>query len=52
MCIYPEMVHYAVKATEGSNVKVASVAGAFPSGLSTIEARIADIADAVKRALV
>ena len=48
-CIYPEMDHHAVEATTCSKVKVASVAGAFPSGLSTIEARTADIADAVKR---
>ena len=49
VCVYPEMVHHAVEATRNSKVKVASVAGAFPSGLSTIEARTADISDAVKR---
>ena len=47
VCVYPEMVHHAVEATRNSKVKVAS--GAFPSGLSTIEARTADISDAVKR---
>ena len=49
VCVYPEMVEHAVAGTEGSTVKVASVAGAFPSGLSSIDARTADIADAVSR---
>ncbi|MEC7810080.1 MAG: deoxyribose-phosphate aldolase [Actinomycetota bacterium] len=49
VCVYPEMVEHAVEATKGSGVKVASVAGAFPSGLSTLDARTADIADAVRR---
>ena len=49
VCVYPEMVDHAVKGTNGSDVKVASVAGAFPSGLSNIDARVADIRDAVSR---
>ncbi len=49
VCVYPEMVGHAVEATKDSDVKVASVAGAFPSGLSNIDARTADITDAVNR---
>ena len=49
VCVYPEMVGHAVEATQDSDVKVASVAGAFPSGLSNIDARTADITDAVNR---
>ena len=49
VCVYPEMLGHAVEATKDSDVKVASVAGAFPSGLSNIDARTADITDAVNR---
>ncbi|MBT3249063.1 MAG: deoxyribose-phosphate aldolase [Actinobacteria bacterium] len=49
VCVYPEMVDYAVAATAGTGVKVASVAGAFPSGLSRLSIRLDDIADAVAR---
>ena len=49
VCVYPEMVGHAVEATKDSDVKVASVAGAFPSGLSNIDSRTADITDAVNR---
>jgi deoxyribose-phosphate aldolase len=40
------MVPYAVRHTAGTSVKVASVAGAFPSGQSSLEVRTADIRDA------
>ena len=49
VCVYPEMVDHAVSGVAGSSVKVASVAGAFPSGLSAMGARAADIADAASR---
>ena len=49
VCVYPEMVGHAVEATKDSDVKVARGAGAFPSGLSNIDARTADITDAVNR---
>jgi deoxyribose-phosphate aldolase len=49
VCVYPEMVDYAVAATAGTGVKVASVAGAFPSGLSRLSVRLDDISDAVAR---
>ena len=47
VCVYPLMVPVAVEALAGSGVKVASVAGAFPSGLSDLGVRLADIRTAV-----
>jgi len=47
VCVYPSLVPSAVAFTAGSSVRVASVAGAFPSGLSTLDVRMADIRDAV-----
>lgn len=47
VCVYPTMVEHAVKALEGSGIPVASVATAFPSGLSSMEMRLADIKSAV-----
>ena len=49
VCVYPEMVDHALIGVAGSSVRVASVAGAFPSGMSSISARTADISDAVRR---
>jgi len=46
VCVYPEMVDAALAGVAGSPVRVASVAGAFPSGLSALDSRTADIADA------
>jgi deoxyribose-phosphate aldolase len=40
VCVYPNMVPYAVQATEGTGVKVASVATYFPSGLSDTRLKI------------
>ncbi len=47
VCVYPSMVPSAAAFTAGSSVRVASVAGAFPSGMSSLEVRLADIRDAV-----
>jgi deoxyribose-phosphate aldolase len=47
VCVYPELVPVAKGQLEGSGVKVASVAGAFPSGLSSLRARLEDIRTAV-----
>ncbi|HEX5614215.1 MAG TPA: deoxyribose-phosphate aldolase [Acidimicrobiia bacterium] len=47
VCVYPNLVPVAVAALAGSGVKVASVAGAFPSGLGPRDARIAEIRAAV-----
>lgn len=48
VCVYPTHVATAKKALEGSQVKVASVATAFPSGNSTPEIKIADTKFAVE----
>lgn len=42
VCVYPNMVKIAKTALKGSQVKVASVATAFPSGMSNIEVKIED----------
>jgi deoxyribose-phosphate aldolase len=47
VCVYPQLVATAAAACSGTGVKVASVAGAFPSGLSSSEVRLSDISDAV-----
>jgi deoxyribose-phosphate aldolase len=47
VCVYPTLVRVAAEAVAGSSVQVASVAGAFPSGLSYVDLRIAEIRRAV-----
>lgn len=47
VCVYPTHVKTAKGALAGSNVKVASVATAFPSGNSTLEIKITDTKFAV-----
>ena len=42
VCVYPTMVKTAKDALKGSNVKVASVSTAFPSGNSTHEIKLLD----------
>ncbi len=42
VCVYPTMVKTAKDALKGSNVKVASVSTAFPSGNSTMEIKLLD----------
>lgn len=42
VCVYPSMVAIAKKAVEGSGIKVASVATAFPSGQSSLKVKLAD----------
>ena len=48
VCVYPKLVPVAKKALEGSNVKVASVSTAFPSGLSPLAVKLADVRQAVE----
>ncbi len=43
VCVYPELVPVATAQVAGSTVKVASVAGAFPAGLSPLSARLEEI---------
>ena len=47
VCVYPSMVKTAKDALKGTNVKVASVATAFPSGQSTYDVKITDAKFAV-----
>ena len=48
ICVYPSMVKVAKKALEGSGVKVASVATAFPSGQAPRDVKIKDTKYAVQ----
>jgi len=48
ICVYPTLVRTAKKALQGSNVKVAAVATAFPSGLAPRSIKIADTKYAVR----
>jgi deoxyribose-phosphate aldolase len=48
VCVYPNMVPVAKRALEGSTVKVASVATAFPSGLSPLPVKLDDTRRAVE----
>lgn len=47
VCVYPNLVPVAKEALHGTTVKVASVATAFPSGLSSLEVKLADTAAAL-----
>ncbi|MEV5506524.1 deoxyribose-phosphate aldolase [Streptomyces orinoci] len=47
VCVYPDMVATAVEAVQGSDVKVASVATAFPAGRAALPVKLADTKDAV-----
>jgi deoxyribose-phosphate aldolase len=47
VCVYPTMVATAVKALEGSDIPVASVATGFPAGLTPLPLRLEEIRYAV-----
>lgn len=47
VCVYPTMVPAAVKALRGSSIPVASVATGFPTGLTPLPQRLAEIKYAV-----
>ncbi len=47
ICVYPTYVGVAKKALEGSDIQVASVATAFPSGQANLEAKLIDTKFAV-----
>jgi deoxyribose-phosphate aldolase len=47
VCVYGSLVGVAREAVAGTPVRVASVAGAFPSGQSPLEERLEEIRDAV-----
>ncbi len=48
VCVYPDMVATAKKALKGSDVNVAAVATAFPSGRAALDIKLADTTDAVE----
>jgi deoxyribose-phosphate aldolase len=48
VCRYPQLVPVAVEQLAGTGVAVASVAGAFPSGLGPLDARLREIAEVVE----
>lgn len=47
VCVYPSMVKVAKKAVEGSGIKIASVATAFPSGQAATDVKLRDTRFAV-----
>lgn len=47
VCLYPQLVPVAVAQLRNTGVHVASVAGAFPSGLGPLDARLREIGDVV-----
>lgn len=49
VCVYPSLVAVAKKELDGSNVKVASVAGAFPAGQSPLSLKVAEVKYAVEQ---
>ena len=48
VCVYPNMVGIAREALAGSGIRVASVATAFPSGMSSLDVKLADTRMAVE----
>jgi deoxyribose-phosphate aldolase len=48
VCVYPNLVATARERLQGSGVKVASVATAFPSGQSPLDVKLADVREAVE----
>jgi deoxyribose-phosphate aldolase len=48
VCIYPSLVATAHRELQGSTVKVASVATAFPSGQAPLDVRLREVAEAVE----
>ena len=47
ICVYPNMVPIAKVALAGTNIKVASVATAFPSGMTTLSAKLKEVRSVV-----
>ncbi len=48
VCIYPQLVPVAVGQLKNTGVKVASVAGGFPSGLGPLDARLREVREVVE----
>lgn len=49
VCVYPPFIALAKSQLSGTNIKIASVAGAFPSGQSPIKVKQAEIAYAIEQ---
>ncbi len=49
VCVYHTFVETAVRALEGSGIKVAAVSTGFPAGLSPLDERVAEIRRSVER---
>ncbi|MCX3059380.1 deoxyribose-phosphate aldolase [Streptomyces beihaiensis] len=47
VCVYPDMVATAKAAVAGTDVKVASVATAFPAGRAALDVKLGDVREAV-----
>ena len=47
ICIYPSLVKYAKKELVGSGIRIASVAGAFPSGQTSLHIKLEEIKFAI-----
>lgn len=43
VCVYPTLVRIAKRELQNSNIKIASVAGAFPSGLSPLKIKLQEV---------
>jgi deoxyribose-phosphate aldolase len=48
VCVYHNFVETALRALEGSNIKVAAVSTGFPAGLSPLDERVAEIRRSVE----
>ncbi|MDQ6781057.1 MAG: deoxyribose-phosphate aldolase [Candidatus Eremiobacteraeota bacterium] len=48
VCVYPTLVEPAAQAVRHSNVRVASVATAFPSGLTALDVKLQEAGEAVR----
>lgn len=48
VCVYPNMVPVAKKALRGTDINIASVATAFPSGMTTLDAKLEETKQVVE----
>lgn len=48
VCVYPNMIKFAKKALTGSDIKIAAVATAFPSGMSSLKFKLEETKWAVQ----
>ncbi len=48
VCLYPQLVPVALGQLKGTGVRVASVAGGFPSGLGPLDARLREVREVVE----